>query len=187
MATPSWPGPRSPWPAAASDSAKRAKGTWVSTPAPSPVRESAPTPPRWVRLTSPARARSTIRREDRPAISTTRPTPHESRSNDGSQSGATRSSERGAGCMMFTLRQVSTLSTRGAKAPVRAGREGAHRPPPGGNPDIHSSVEFERNRRSGTTQRPERLDVSFVIWAVRPMAAPEQRHNGRLAGNAPVS
>ena len=42
---------------------KKPVGIWVSRPAPSPVRASAPTPPRWVRLTSPARARVTISRD----------------------------------------------------------------------------------------------------------------------------
>ena len=54
IATPSSPAPRSPAPRRARSAAKRACGIWVSTPAPSPVRASAPTPPRWVRLTSPA-------------------------------------------------------------------------------------------------------------------------------------
>ena len=46
--------------------AKRACGIWVRTPAPSPVRSSAPTPPRWVRLTRPpARARRSRATADR--------------------------------------------------------------------------------------------------------------------------
>jgi hypothetical protein len=40
-------------------------------------------------------------------------------------------------------------------------------------PDIHSSVDLEGNGRFDTTQRLERLDPSFVIWAVRPTAMRE--------------
>ena len=81
--------------------------------------------------------------------------------------GAT-SAERGAACMILTLRQVSTLST---PAMSQSGRpRGRTLPPPGTKSDIHSSVDFERSGQFGTTQRPERLDASVAIWAARPMA-----------------
>ena len=174
MATPSWPGLRSACPASATISLKRAWGTCVRTPAPSPVRESAPTPPRCVRLTRPARARSTIWREGRPAMSTTRPTPHESCSNAGSQSGAPGSAKRGFSCMMLSLRQVSTLSTRRSLqlAGPATGADTAPHPEP--IPDIHSSVDLERTGQFDTTQRPERLDASVLIWATRPTAKCEE-------------
>ena len=118
---------------------KAPRGTCVRTPAPSPVRESAPTPPRWVRLTRPDRARSTIWRDGRPAMSTTSPTPHESRSNAGSQSGAVRSAKRGGALHDHVVSKKFTLATRALTDRHRASAR-ALRPQPESIPAVHSSV-----------------------------------------------
>jgi hypothetical protein len=65
---------------------------------------------------------------------------------------------------------VDPSATKSAGSAARA----SDAPHPEPVPDIHSSVDFESNGPFGTTQRPESLDASMLIWAVRPTAMPEE-------------
>ena len=139
IATPSSPGRRLRCPAAARSRWKSAKGTCVRMPAPSPVRESAPTPPRWVRLTRPVSARSTISREGLPAMSTTRPTPHESCSNAGLQEWRDPAAGRGAAFISISPVGVHDVDPVRQLASQRRPR-GLRRPHPECSPIHHSIV-----------------------------------------------
>src|SRR5215207_2078188 len=121
-----------------------------------------------------------IWREGRPAMSTTRPPPQESCSNDGSQRGALGSAKRGDVCMILSLQQVSTFTTRVLNGACWAGREGERHPLPEPVPDFHSSVEFEGSAQYDTTLRLERLDESATIWAMRLTASCEESPPARI-------
>ena len=71
-------------PCSAATAPRKPNGTWVRTPAPSPVFRSDPLAPRCSRLTSTVSASRTIPWEGRPAMSQTNPNPQELCSNDGS-------------------------------------------------------------------------------------------------------
>ena len=71
-------------PCRASSRAKKARGNWVRTPAPSPVRASPPTAPRCVTLATNSRAICSTWCPGSPPMRATNPTPQESCSKRGS-------------------------------------------------------------------------------------------------------
>jgi len=78
------PGPGSAMRAFRHTSLRKAWGICSSTPAPSPVFGSLPAAPRWSRLINTCGACCRIWWDRRPFMSTTKPTPHASCSNQGS-------------------------------------------------------------------------------------------------------
>ncbi len=72
------PGGGSSTPAVAAQSRSSASGIWIRQPAPSPTSGSAPTAPRWSRLTRISRPQAMISCDLRPLMLATKPTPHAS-------------------------------------------------------------------------------------------------------------